>query len=139
MAEYRRQPDVTRTEHIGGVEQRKIAVVDYDLKRPDRYRFEEQKILAVLQDANVRVRGPGHRMVRTSALDVHVHVMEAAAPAADAYLLLRNRLRSDPADRRVYEETKRILVSRDRPDMNAYSNAKSAVIAGILHRAGLEK
>ena len=93
----------------------------------------------MLQDANVRVRGPGHRMVRTSALDVHVHVMEAAAPAADAYLLLRNRLRSDPADRRVYEETRRILVSRDRPDMNVYSNAKSAVIAGILHRAGMEK
>jgi GrpB-like predicted nucleotidyltransferase (UPF0157 family) len=83
----------------------------------------------------LRVREPGHRMVRTPARDVHVHILEPADPAAAAYLLLRDRLRSDPADRALYEKTKRELVARDWPDMNAYAEAKTAVIEGIKARA----
>lgn len=84
----------------------------------------------------LRVREPGHRLVRTAQRDVHVHVLADDDPAADAYLLLRDRLRTDPADRDLYETTKRDLLTRDWPDMNAYAEAKSDVIEQIMQRAG---
>jgi GrpB-like predicted nucleotidyltransferase (UPF0157 family) len=46
----------------------------------------------------LRVREQGHRMVRTRTLDVHIHILEVGDPAAADYLLLRNYLRSNPAD-----------------------------------------
>ncbi len=83
----------------------------------------------------LRVREPGHRMVRTPARDAHVHLLQAGDPAADDYLLLRDHLRADPADRALYERTKRELVAVDWPDMNAYAEAKTEVITAIKARA----
>ncbi len=83
----------------------------------------------------LRVREPGHRMVRTPALDVHIHILESGAPAAVDHLVLRNHLRRDRADRQLYERTKRELVRSDWPDMNAYADAKTVVITQIVERA----
>ena len=83
----------------------------------------------------LRVREPGHRMLRTPALDVHIHIHESGDPAAVDYLLLRDHLRRDYADRELYERTKRELVHSDWADMNAYADAKTAVIAQIKQRA----
>lgn len=83
----------------------------------------------------LRVREPGHRMARTPERDVHVHVLETGDPAAGEYLLLRNRLRADAADRALYEATKRRLARHDWPDMNAYADAKTEVIEAIKQRA----
>lgn len=49
--------------------------------------------------------------------------------------LFRDRLREDAADTELYERTKRRLIIRDWTDMNAYSDAKSDVIAEIKDRA----
>ena len=83
----------------------------------------------------LRVREPGHRLVRTPARDVHVHVLEVGDDAADDYLVFRDRLRADPEDRVRYERTKRALIELDWADMNAYAEAKTGVIAGIKERA----
>ncbi|OII35943.1 hypothetical protein BIV02_08740 [Curtobacterium sp. MMLR14_014] len=83
----------------------------------------------------LRVREPGHRLVRTPARDVHVHVYERGAPAVDEYLLLRDHLRADADDRALYERTKRELLDRSWDDMNAYAEAKTAVISAIKERA----
>jgi len=83
----------------------------------------------------LRVREPAHRMVRTPARDVHVHVLEVGDQAADDYLLFRDRLRADPEDRGLYERTKRALIEQDWADMNAYAEAKTGVIAAIKERA----
>ncbi|PYY55194.1 GrpB family protein [Curtobacterium sp. MCSS17_011] len=83
----------------------------------------------------LRVREPGHRLVRTPARDVHVHVYERGAPAVDEYLLLRDHLRVDACDRALYERTKRELLGRSWDDMNAYADAKTAVITAIKERA----
>jgi GrpB-like predicted nucleotidyltransferase (UPF0157 family) len=83
----------------------------------------------------LRVREPGHRLVRTSARDVHVHLYERGAPAIDEYLLLRDRLRADADDRALYESTKRALLSTRWDDMNDYADAKTDVIAAIKERA----
>ncbi|MFI2751863.1 GrpB family protein [Cellulomonas sp. P22] len=83
----------------------------------------------------LRVREPGHRLVRTPARDVHVHILERHDPAVDEYLLLRDRLRSDAADRALYESTKRTLLSERWDDMNDYADAKTDVILSIKARA----
>ncbi|HEY9562833.1 MAG TPA: GrpB family protein [Nocardioides sp.] len=83
----------------------------------------------------LRVREPGHRMVRTPERDVHVHILTSGAPEADDYLLLRDHLRQDAEDRDLYEQTKRSLVTQEWSDMNAYADAKTEVITAIKDRA----
>lgn len=83
----------------------------------------------------LRVREPGHRLVRTPARDVHVHLYERDDPAVDEYLLLRDRLRTHADERELYERTKRDLLARRWDDTNAYADAKSEVIAAIKARA----
>ncbi|WP_253354829.1 GrpB family protein [Terracoccus luteus] len=97
---------------------------------------DEQAYLPPLLAAGyaLRVREPGHRLVRTPQRDVHVHVLEVGDPAIEDYLVLRDRLRRDDDDRELYARTKRALASRDWPSMDAYSDAKTGVIRAILHR-----
>jgi GrpB-like predicted nucleotidyltransferase (UPF0157 family) len=83
----------------------------------------------------LRVREPGHRLVRTPARDVHVHVYRRDDPAVAEYLLLRDHLRSDADDRELYERTKRALLERRWDDTNAYADAKTEVIRAIKERA----
>ncbi|TCK60124.1 GrpB family protein [Curtobacterium sp. PhB136] len=83
----------------------------------------------------LRVREPGHRLVRTPARDVHVHVYERGDAAVQEYLLLRDHLRRDAADRALYADTKRALLRRHWDDMNDYADAKTAVILAINERA----
>ncbi|MBA8813771.1 GrpB family protein [Frigoribacterium faeni] len=83
----------------------------------------------------LRVREPGHRLVRTPARDAHVHIYERGHPAVDEYRLLRDHLRSDADDRALYENTKRELLSRRWDDMNDYADAKTQVILAIKERA----
>jgi len=83
----------------------------------------------------LRVREPGHRLVRTPQRDVHVHVYERGDAAIDEYLLLRDHLRTDDSDRTLYEDTKRALMDAQWDDMNAYADAKTDVITAIKARA----
>jgi GrpB-like predicted nucleotidyltransferase (UPF0157 family) len=83
----------------------------------------------------LRVREPGHRLVRTPARDVHVHLYERDDPAVDDYLLLRDHLRSDADDRALYESTKRTLLGTRWDDMNDYAEAKTDVILALKARA----
>jgi GrpB-like predicted nucleotidyltransferase (UPF0157 family) len=74
-------------------------------------------------------------MFRPASRDVHVHVWAEGSEEADDYLLLRDRLRSSPADRLAYERLKRELAPHDWPDLNYYAKAKGPLIAEILERA----
>lgn len=83
----------------------------------------------------LRVREPGfhqHRMLRTPARDVHVHVWPPDAPEIARQLAFRDRLRTNAEDRRRYEDTKRCLAALSWPDMDAYAEAKTAIIEAIL-------
>ena len=125
-------------EHIGSTSVPGLAakpVVDVLLTVPDI--TDESSYLAPLlaEGYELRVREPGHRMVRTPQRDVHIHVLEPDDPAAGEYLLLRDRLRSDDRDRELYEATKRRLAEQDWSDMNAYADAKTEVIEAIKSRA----
>ncbi|PZF58408.1 GrpB family protein [Curtobacterium sp. MCSS17_008] len=125
-------------EHIGSTSVPGLAakpIVDVAVAVPDV--TDEAAYLGPLLAAGyvLRVREPGHRLVRTPERDAHVHVYEHGAQALDDYVLLRDRLHRDDADRRRYEDTKRALMERSWDDSNAYADAKTAVIEDIKARA----
>jgi GrpB-like predicted nucleotidyltransferase (UPF0157 family) len=130
--------DTPVVEHIGSTAVPGLAakpIVDIVVVVPDI--TDEAAYLDPLLAAGyeLRVREPGHRLVRTPARDVHVHVYERGATAIDEYLLLRDHLRADASDRALYERTKRELLGRSWGDMNDYADAKTAVITAIKERA----
>lgn len=95
---------------------------------------DEAAYLAPLEAVGyvLRVREPGHRMLRTVDLGVHVHLWSEGAPAIEWHLAFRDRLRVSGEDRDRYAATKRELAARDWPTMNHYADAKTDVIQQIL-------
>ena len=125
-------------EHIGSTAVPGLAanpVVDVLVVVPDVE--DEAAYLPALERAGylLRVREPGHRMLRTPGRDVHVHVRTAADPAVAAHLTFRDRLRADAGDRDRYAATKRHLARQQWPTMNHYAEAKTGIIREILARA----
>lgn len=125
-------------EHIGSTSVQGLGakpIIDVLLTVPDITAEEDYLPQLVSAGYQLRVREPEHRMVRTAASDVHVHVFEPEHPACFDYRLLRDHLREDEADRGLYERTKRELADQEWPDMNAYAEAKTEVIETIKGRA----
>jgi GrpB-like predicted nucleotidyltransferase (UPF0157 family) len=127
-----------RIEHIGSTAVPGLAakpIVDILIVVADS--ADEPSYLPCLVTAGyeLRVREPDlhqHRMLRTPARDVHVHVWPPDAPEIARLLGFRDRLRSNADDRKRYEDTKRRLAALSWPDMNAYAEAKTGVIEAIL-------
>ncbi len=82
----------------------------------------------------LRVREPGHRMFRTPARDVHVHIWTAGSEDERRHLLFRDWLRSHPEERLSYEAKKRALAGNWR-DTNYYARAKGPFIDEVVERA----
>lgn len=89
----------------------------------------------------LRVREQGHRCLRAvdSSKAAHVHLYRPNSMEVRRYLALRDRLRTDPSDRDLYERTKRELAEREWRDLNYYAEAKGPVIQAILARSGWEE
>lgn len=125
-------------EHIGSTSVPGLAakpIIDI-VVAVDDITAEEDYLAPMLAAGYVlRVREPGHRLVRTPARDVHVHILGRGDQALARYILFRDRLRTDAGDRELYAQTKEALIRRGFDDMNAYSDAKTDVVAAILARA----
>ena len=131
-------PVAQRIDHIGstavaGLCAKPIVDIDVSVEDPDL----EASYLPALERAGyrLRVREPGHRMLRSARRDVHVHVCAAGSAWQRRHLLFRDWLRADASDRARYSEVKRQLAGRDWADMNEYAAAKTAVIDEITQRA----
>ncbi|WP_456696336.1 GrpB family protein [Aeromicrobium sp. P5_D10] len=129
---------VLRIDHIGstsvpGLAAKPIVDIDLSVADPD----DEAAYVPDLERAGyvLRVREPGHRMLRTPERDVHVHVCPLGSDWEQRHLVFRDRLRDNPDDRQLYENVKRSLAGRTWSDMNDYADAKSDVIAQIMSRA----
>ena len=110
-----------------------ILIVVEDSRRESDY-------LPLLEEAGyvLRVREPSwhqHRMLRTPARDVHIHVFSAGSSQIRRYLVFRDHLRGNLDDRELYEATKRNLAKQDWPEMNAYAEAKTEAIQQVMARA----
>ena len=91
-------------------------------------------------DYHLRVREPefdGHRMLRSSKRDVHIHVFPAWSREVTRYRLLRDCLRRDAFARRLYEDVKKQLAKHGLQDMNAYADAKGAIIEKLIEQEAL--
>lgn len=133
-----------RVEHIGSTSVRGLAakpIIDILVVVPNS--ADESAYLPHLEAAGylLRVREPDwneHRMFRTPELDVHVHVYSAGCVEIERVLTFRERLRRNAEDRRLYEEMKRELASKEWPDMNAYADAKTELIETIIDASKAE-
>ncbi|MFE6968549.1 GrpB family protein [Isoptericola sp. NPDC057653] len=131
-------PVAVRIDHVGSTSVPGLAakpIVDIDVSVPDVE--DEDAYLPALLAAGylLRVREPGHRLVRTPDLGVHVHVCSAGSDWERLHLLFRDRLRHDAGDRAAYAALKRELAAREWPSMNHYAEAKGELIAEITARA----
>jgi GrpB-like predicted nucleotidyltransferase (UPF0157 family) len=129
-------PVAHRVEHFGstavpGLAAKPIVDIMVTVDDPD----DESAYLVPLEGAGyvLRVREPGHRMLRTPGRDVHLHVWAAGSEDESRHMVFRDWLRSNAADRALYERAKRELAGRFR-DLNRYAEAKGPVIERIMER-----
>jgi GrpB-like predicted nucleotidyltransferase (UPF0157 family) len=122
-------------EHIGstsvpGLAAKPIVDVLVTVTDPDdEVAFREQLERAGYE---LRVREPGHRMFRTPARDVHVHLWADGGPDVERQIVFRDRLRASAAQREAYERLKRELARQEWNDMNEYADAKGPFIDGVV-------
>lgn len=76
-----------------------------------------------------------HRLFKGPDTDINLHVFSLGCEEIDQMLLFRDWLRSHPADRELYERTKKELASREWKYTQNYADAKSAVVQELLARA----
>ncbi len=77
-----------------------------------------------------------HRFLRDHDPHVHVHVFSGGCVEVDRMLLFRDRLRTRPDERELYERTKRDLAARNWDYVQDYADAKSSVVERIIASDG---
>lgn len=140
QAALRSSLGAVRVEHIGSTAVPGLAakpIIDLQLSVPDV--DDEAAYLPALEEAGyqlrVRERAWHHRMLRTPARDVHLHVCDAGSGWERRHLLFRDHLRAHPEDAEAYAAVKLELAGRQWPTMLEYTKAKDAVIERVTARA----
>jgi len=128
-------------EHVGSTSIPGLAakpIVDIVLAVPDSTDEDSYIPQLVAEGFVLRHREPDwfqHRMFKGPDDDVNLHVFSSGCPEIERMLLFRDWLRSNEAERRLYEETKRELAARQWEYVQNYADAKTAVVQQIMARA----
>jgi GrpB-like predicted nucleotidyltransferase (UPF0157 family) len=128
-------------EHVGSTSVPDLAAkprIDMLLVVPNS--ADEPAYCAPLEAAGyiLRIREPDwyeHRVFKGPDTDVNLHVFSPGCPEIDRMLLFRNWLRTNAADRELYDLTKRELARHDWKYVQNYADAKATVVEEILVRA----
>ena len=86
----------------------------------------------------LRIREPDwyeHRLFKGPDTNINLHVFSQGCEEIDVMLAFRDHLRTDEADRELYERTKRELAARDWEYVQDYADAKTEVVKQIVARA----
>ena len=75
-----------------------------------------------------------HRLSKPPDTDATLHVFSAGATEIDRMIAFRNRLRANPADRKLYEDVKRTLAAQEWRYVQNYADAKTQVVTEIMDR-----
>jgi GrpB-like predicted nucleotidyltransferase (UPF0157 family) len=75
-----------------------------------------------------------HRLLKGTDPSVNLHVFSDKCPEIARMTAFRDHLRANPADRDLYERTKRDLAQRTWTSTQDYADAKSEVVEDILAR-----
>ena len=76
-----------------------------------------------------------HRMFKGPDTDINLHVYSFGCPELDKMLMFRDWLRSNDADRELYERTKRELAKQTWKYVQDYADSKTSVVEEIIARA----
>jgi GrpB-like predicted nucleotidyltransferase (UPF0157 family) len=76
-----------------------------------------------------------HRMFKGPDTDINLHVYSFGCPEMDKMLMFRDWLRSNDADRELYERIKRELAKQTWKYVQNYADAKTTVVEEIVARA----
>jgi GrpB-like predicted nucleotidyltransferase (UPF0157 family) len=133
--------DARLVEHVGSTSVPGLAakpIVDIVLAVPDS--SDEGAYMPGLEAAGyvLRIREPDwheHRAFRGPDTEVNLHVFSEGCEEIGRMLAFRDHLRSNDADRRLYEQTKRDLAARTWTFIQDYADAKTAVVKEIVARA----
>ncbi|MGA9724559.1 MAG: GrpB family protein [Candidatus Binatus sp.] len=90
----------------------------------------------------LRVREPEwrqHRLFKGPDTDINLHVYSFGCPEMDKMLMFRDWLRSNDADRELYERTKRELAKQTWKYVQNYADAKTTVVEEIVARAQADR
>jgi GrpB-like predicted nucleotidyltransferase (UPF0157 family) len=131
---------IVTVEHVGSTSVPGLAaksIIDIDLSIVDT--ATESRYIPALEGLGYRLvlREPwwyGHRMLVSSAEDVHLHVWPQGAPEPVRHRLFRDWLRSHPEDRDLYASTKQRLAKDTAAQPGDYNLAKNDVIDDIYAR-----
>ncbi len=135
-------PRAVQVEHVGSTSVPGLAakpVIDIVLTVHDS--ADEAAYVPDLEAAGyvLQFREPAwyeHRFLRDRHPDVQIHVFTAGSPEVTRMLAFRDRLRTRPEERELYERTKRELAARRWDYVQDYADAKSAVVEEIISRSG---
>ncbi len=128
-------------EHVGSTSVPELAAKPrIDLLLVVASSADEPAYASALEEAGyvLRIREPDwyeHRVFKGPDTDINLHVFSPGCKEIDRMLLFRDWLRSTPADRRLYEQTKRELARKDWQYTQNYADAKTVVVEAILARA----
>ena len=133
---------IVRLEHIGSTSVPGLPakpIIDMLLVVADP--ADEASYVPDLEDVGyvLNVREPDwheHRLFkRPNGTNLHLHVHPPSSPEIRRNLAFRDHLRTDAADRDLYEQTKQELAGRHWRYMQDYADAKGEVIEQIIARA----
>jgi GrpB-like predicted nucleotidyltransferase (UPF0157 family) len=133
--------DVLLLEHVGSTSVPGLSakpVIDMLLTVADS--SDEPSYVPRLEEEGfvLRIREPDwheHRMFKAPEVQGNLHVFSEGCEEIERMLLFRDWLRSQPDDRRRYEEAKQELAARTWKYTQNYADAKTEVVEEILARA----
>src|SRR5271156_6618188 len=132
---------VLMLEHVGSTSVPGLAakpIIDMILAVADS--ADEPAYVPAIESAGyvLHIREPEwhqHRLFRSHDTDINLHVYSVGCPEIDKMLMFRDRLRSNDADRDLYERTKRELAKQTWKYVQNYADAKTTVVEEIIARA----
>jgi GrpB-like predicted nucleotidyltransferase (UPF0157 family) len=131
---------VHQLDHVGSTSVPGLAakpLIDINLVVADT--TDEDAYVPLLEEIGyeLRIREPDwfeHRLLRGFDPPVNLHVFNPGCEELDKMLRFRDHLRTNEADRALYERTKRELAAQEWKYVQNYADAKSAVVQEILSR-----
>jgi GrpB-like predicted nucleotidyltransferase (UPF0157 family) len=132
---------VVLLEHTGSTSVPGLAakpIIDITLAVPSS--ADEKSYGPALEAAGyvIRIREPDwyeHRVFKRPDARMNLHIFSEGCPEIDRMLRFRDWIRSNAADRELYERTKRELAAKEWRYVQDYADAKTEVIAEIVGRA----
>jgi GrpB-like predicted nucleotidyltransferase (UPF0157 family) len=113
-------------------------IIDIVLAVPDSSNEDDYVPALEAEGYALRIREPDwyeHRVLKKTDPSVNLHVFSADCPEIDRMLVFRDHLRTNEADRQLYERTKRELASQHWAYVQDYADAKSGIVEEIIARA----